>query len=724
MWRAGWYLLLLLLLPQASLALELRWSDGSTDLAFATSTRCQLVLQADSAGVTLPDTWRLLWVADSSGIHFLAPDSMLACLADTAKVSALDPPLTPADSAANQFTAHFCSAGSSSAAVAYFVLDLVGGSSGRLKAVALNPADTTQVIESNEVTFNGGVTGDYSPTILSVSVSHEGSPLLIEATGTSLGNVTSAMVLTPDTTWTIPLTILARTDTTVTATGSMPQALQGSSLLLSSATGASSVGPVPDDPVSEPPEIEGRETYPVPLEDPDSPYVRPKDFAFIYNTVWTGLGWEGVYHVFYTRHFDTIADDDQNEKSFVHAWWRPRTSYWKFDTTAFQCAGAPWDSLHVWAPTIIFRGGQYVIYYTGVDLERNQRIGYATTPVIDTSNTKNGDWHRQSAPIFAADSAAWTDKAAPQQCRDPYVMPNPDGAGLIMCYAAKDAATGAMAVGLARSFGGLSGWTDRGRYVVTDSTHSHARRVESPHIFADSASAAIADNEGIPLGQVPNVTWRIMFSDGDYLSTTRSAIFTTNGSSALTDTSLAAWSQPGPTSLFSYASQGPQGPSGVAGLQATECLRAGKVYVLAGFQGLGGSPTHFGIRFRRMYWSLPNWPSNPDFVLSTLGADVMAVRGAQRQSGDLRFAVAGLVPARGRVWFRIETTVAMKARVVVYDVMGRAVKRILDQTVPNGVSYVSWDARGETGRAVGSGIYFARLSSDGRNRVARVALVR
>jgi sucrose-6-phosphate hydrolase SacC (GH32 family) len=576
--------------------------------------------------------------------------------------------------------------------------------------------------------WGSGSTG--RPTFLSVTVRHEGSPLQITATGSSLANVTSATVLTPDPTWTIPLTIQARTGESITAVGTMPRALQGSSLLLSSGTASVGLSPLPDDPIARPPETDGWQTYPLPLEDPDTPHVRPKDFAFIYNTVYMpppmGLGWEGVYHVFYIRHFDTIADDDQNEKSFAHAWWRPGTKVWRVDTTAFRCAGAPWDSLHVWAPSIVFRGGQYVMYYTGVDRSGNQRIGYATTPVIDTSDTKDGDWQRQFSPIFAADSAGWTRKAAPQQCRDPYVMANPDGAGLIMVYAATDSATGAMAVGLARSFSGLGGWTDEGHYAVTDSTHSHARRVESPHIFADSTSEAAAFNKAIPLGQVRdvtgrNVTWRIMFSDGDYVDTHRSTIFVTDGSAALTDTSLAAWSQPGPTSLFSYATQGPQGPPGLEGLQGTECLRAGNEYVLAGFQLLGGTPKHFGIRFRRMYWSWPNGPS-ADFALSSGGADT-AVPGTQGQSGDLRFQVAGLVPARGLVRFRIEAPRAMKARVVVYDVMGRVVKRILDQAVPSGVSYLWWDGRGETGQAV-SGIYFARLSGDGGNRVVRVSLVR
>jgi hypothetical protein len=73
------------------------------------------------------------------------------------------PPQTPADSAANQVTAYFCSSASSDAASAYFLAELPSGGHGKLRVVALDPSDSTQVIESNEVTFNGGVDGDYAP---------------------------------------------------------------------------------------------------------------------------------------------------------------------------------------------------------------------------------------------------------------------------------------------------------------------------------------------------------------------------------------------------------------------------------------------------------------------------------------------------------------------------------------------------------------------------------
>lgn len=48
--RAHWYpLVLMLLIPSTSSALQLRWGSGTTDLSYTTATRCTLVVQADSA---------------------------------------------------------------------------------------------------------------------------------------------------------------------------------------------------------------------------------------------------------------------------------------------------------------------------------------------------------------------------------------------------------------------------------------------------------------------------------------------------------------------------------------------------------------------------------------------------------------------------------------------------------------------------------------------------
>ena len=172
-----------------------------------------LVVQADSAEVTLPGAWRLQWIADSSGIQFVALDSLAACQTDTADVSSIDPPSTPADSAANEITAHFCSAGSTSAISASFHLDLVGGSQGKIKVVALDPADSNSVLESNEVTYNGGVDGEYAPLVLRASSVHQTLQLEVSIVGANLAGASSLTIAASNGTWSLPLTITAPAST-------------------------------------------------------------------------------------------------------------------------------------------------------------------------------------------------------------------------------------------------------------------------------------------------------------------------------------------------------------------------------------------------------------------------------------------------------------------------------------------------------------------------------
>ena len=562
-----------------------------------------------------------------------------------------------------------------------------------------------------------------APAVTHLDVSHAGSPLLVTVHGTALDAVTAATVLTPDPTWTIPLTILARDDTSMTAYGMLPQALEGESLLLATAGGSADPVRIRDDVVIRAADSGGALARLRNLYDPD-PDARPKDFAFVASTVYVpppaGVGWHRVFHVWFIRHFDSIANPDENEKTLVHAWWRDDgvNDTWKFDTDAFRCGGTPWDGLHVWAPSLVFRGGRWVMFYTGVDAAHDQRIGYATTAAIDTSDTSDDAWERRSAPVFDVESAGWTAKRGPRQCRDPFVTANPDGPGLVMVYAALDSATEAMAVGLARCPDGLDLWSDAGHFVASDGLHSQARRLESPHLFADSTSATTAATLGIPLGEVPGVTWRLMFSDGDAVSPDSAVRFLTHAGPAWSDTSLAAWAEPGPTSLASYTRNGPFFVN-VRGLQATERLRDAGSDFLAGFQGfVANGDTLFGLAFRRL-----SWPADPEFVLSD-SAGVLAVAAPPATTGGLRLVVTEFVPGRGRVRFRIEAPAGRRARVVVYDVTGREVRRLLDQPIPSGGADLAWDGRGDAGKGVRSGVYFVRLSAAGASRAVRVPWIR
>lgn len=63
-------------------------------------------------------------------------------------------------------------------------------------------------------------------------------------------------------------------------------------------------------------------------------------------------------------------------------------------------------------------------------------------------------------------------------------------------------------------------------------------------------------------------------------------------------------------------------------------------------------------------------------------------------------------------------------RVVVFDSRGRAVSRILEETVGAGTIEASWNGTDDRGMALPSGAYFLRASAAGASSVARAVLVR
>ncbi|MFO7610656.1 MAG: FlgD immunoglobulin-like domain containing protein, partial [Candidatus Krumholzibacteriia bacterium] len=94
-------------------------------------------------------------------------------------------------------------------------------------------------------------------------------------------------------------------------------------------------------------------------------------------------------------------------------------------------------------------------------------------------------------------------------------------------------------------------------------------------------------------------------------------------------------------------------------------------------------------------------------------------------------------PASGRLLeeprpnpFNPQTEIAFTAptagrvTVGIYDVRGRCVRRLVDGLLAAGRHVRRWDGRDDGGRALPSGIYFARLDADGRVESVKLALVR
>jgi len=79
-----------------------------------------------------------------------------------------------------------------------------------------------------------------------------------------------------------------------------------------------------------------------------------------------------------------------------------------------------------------------------------------------------------------------------------------------------------------------------------------------------------------------------------------------------------------------------------------------------------------------------------------------------------------LRPGSG-ILFSLEET--GPARLMVYDVQGRAVRRMLDAALPAGSHRVIWDGRDDGGRMLPTGIYFYRLESGSRSQVRKALVI-
>ena len=705
--RLSWlFTLLLLLIPATSSAIQLHWSSGADTLTFTEATRAILVLRADSAEVTLPPEWRLLWVGDSTEVQVVALDSLEVCEGDTAQVYGMDGPSTPEDSTTHGITAHFCSGGSSAAEQATFVLDLPAWGRGKLKVVALDPADSNSVIESNEVTFNGGVSDPYPSVILCAMSVHQSLQLRVTAIGTGLLATRSLSIVAPDSSWSLPLTITSQSDAAVTATASVAAIVPACVVEAAATGGVVAAAPLAADavveflaPQSSPsPMIEHFQSDPV-----DTLHLQPKDFSM----TWAVNG----LHIFYIRHdmatiqkFGTELGTKYTEKNLGHVW-TENFSIWNWDslprdTTVLQVdtLSTRWDNWHVWAPSIVrkWKDITYRMFYTGVQRVggtggvENQSIGVATS--IDLVN-----WNRTSVPVLQMTDVPWTPKggSGAQQIRDPFVMEYPTGSGnYLMYFVAVDSATSNMAVGVARS-------SDLGNWVADSLplANTEFSVTESPHVFADKS------------------LWWLFFTTGN----DPVRLQTTSLAHSPADSIATDWDSIPAERLYDYLNQDSLSPDPtVTYWHASEHLAVAAHDYIAAYDDL-----HLAVEFSEMVWSPTSEGSRPyHFALGSASTASVGGPGGQAAGAHLALVVTQLRPGLPGVRLRVELPSAAPVRLQVYDVMGRRRRTLLDGALPAGATAVAWDGRDGNGAMAGSGVYFVRLSCGRAQRVVKVPVLR
>ncbi len=692
-----WLVILTLsLIPGVSHAIQLHWSSGADTLTFTEETRAILVLRADSAEVTLPSEWRLLWVGDSTEVQVVALDSLEVCEGDTAQVYGVDGSSTPEDSTAHRVTAHFCSGGSGAAEQATFVLDLPAWGRGKCKVVALDPADSSNVLESNEVTFNGGIDDNYEATMLAASSAHTSLTFQLTAIGSGLQGVQTIALHASDASWTVPLTVTSSSDNSLTAVASLAALVPNCIVSLTSSGGSAASVPLAADATPYAPESGGRISFfREGLLSPAKGLVdeiQPKDFAFAQGFVGTDQHY--ALHLFYTRQNQELSNnhlDELTTKNIGHV--ASGDFSWAAlpDTTFLPVRPGHFDNGHVWAPTIVLHFPDYYMFYTGVDSLAHQRIGVTKTRDFTT-------WDRADTSIFDVTKSNWAARGAYLtwvNCRDPFVLQDPDNPNIwLMYYAAVDSASALvgnpqMAVGVARSYGDMYSWKDSTELVSTMRPvfGNQTTLVESPHVFRH------------------NGQWWMPYTvnqDSVFFETT------SQGPAA------AATEWNGPVCLRSVV----QGhPTTQQFYHASEYLKVNQSEYLAAYddasmaidiqQIVAVDADSVGIDSLNLGYPEP--------------ADV---HGGSGPPDKVRLVVSGLAWGASAVNMRIDLPVRGCARLVIYDVLGRRCRTLIDGEVLAGSTHIAWDGRDQENRRIASGVYFVHLSCASGTATQRTVVVR
>jgi hypothetical protein len=685
---------------------QLRWESGGTDIAIVAATRCTLVVQADSVEQTLPREWRLLWVADTTSIGIVAADSSTACQAEVAQVFRIEPPSTSEDSLGNVTTARFCSDGEGAALVATYFVDIPGGACGKLKAVAVDPADSSNVVQSQEVTFNGGIAGDYPAAILATRTSHQSLTFEVTAVGVGLSETEGVSLVAEDGSWQLPLTVSARTEGEITATASIASLVPACRLQANLEGGATAEALVSSDPPAPSPEVDlGCERH---YAESDS--IVPRNACLVAGG-WTANGWR-AFHLFYTRE-NTGLSSDNTKKNIGHAtsndlyeWDMPP------DQSAVRVRPDRFDALHVYAPMVVLKGLTYYMFYGGEAEDHVQRIGVATSTDLAT-------WAQGDSVIYAdglrRQGALWVDPTPDgygrqPQLGDPFVMEDPEVAGgwlLFFTTVTNRFPQSDKVVGVVRSNGSIENWRQpaalwnthhewpneiRKKATTTDSAYV----VESPHAFRRDGK-----------------WWLFYVANQD-------TNWVQSNEASPADTVQADWSAPqklgelvppaqGNQFYYWHQSEHVQIPR-VTGDTTTILFACENPY--------DGVPPYW-VSFTKM---APAYPPR----LFSMSCDSMAlgVEEPTPLAKKIGLFLNGASPARSELRLRIELPSAMRVHLAVYDVTGRRLATLTDKALGAGATNVVWDGRDRTGTAVRSGIYFARLTTASTRVTVRVPLIR
>ena len=65
-----------------------------------------------------------------------------------------------------------------------------------------------------------------------------------------------------------------------------------------------------------------------------------------------------------------------------------------------------------------------------------------------------------------------------------------------------------------------------------------------------------------------------------------------------------------------------------------------------------------------------------------------------------------------------------KIKIVVYNILGKEVRTLLDKELPAGEYTIEWDGRDSNGSILNSGVYFVRMEANGFHKTIKSILLK
>ncbi|MBU1700361.1 MAG: T9SS type A sorting domain-containing protein [Candidatus Eisenbacteria bacterium] len=138
-------------------------------------------------------------------------------------------------------------------------------------------------------------------------------------------------------------------------------------------------------------------------------------------------------------------------------------------------------------------------------------------------------------------------------------------------------------------------------------------------------------------------------------------------------------------------------------------------------------PAYDQIRVRVVMYGLPN-PSIDEggideFIIMAGFGDASDVEDPITAAAPLRLALASGNPMASTARIQYSLPSESDIRLRIHNVTGRAVRTLVDGLRPAGLNEVTWDGRDDSGRDIGSGIYFLQLMTPQGSRTERLVRV-